>query len=90
MKDRTAIGAGPNITDIGSAELVGAQPGEQAGQNQRQVALGPVGAARGFVVGVHHLEQRGDRGWGRERGSVLAGLGRPTNGMGLAGISSAV
>ena len=77
MKDRTALGAPPDITDVGSAELVGAQPGEQAGQNQRQVTLGPVGAAGGLVVGLHHLEQRGDR-WLEERaGQRLGGRGPP-------------
>jgi len=40
--------------------------------------------------GYATIEQGADRRLGRERGSVFAALGRPTNGIGLARISSAV
>jgi hypothetical protein len=61
VKDRTATGAGANITDIGPAQLIGAQPREQTGQDQRQVSFAPVGTALGLPVTVNCLEQRGDR-----------------------------
>src|ERR1700750_1762356 len=77
MKDRTAIGAPPDITDVGSAEFVGAQPGEQAGQHQRQVTLGPVGAPGGLVVGLQQPAQRRARGLGDGAGQPLVGLGPP-------------
>jgi hypothetical protein len=76
VDDRAAIG-GADVTDIGSAQLVGAQPGKQAGQHQRQVPFGPVGAARGLVVAVHRLEQRGDRGLGEGAGQRVGRLGAP-------------
>ena len=85
MNDSTALGAPPDITDVGSAELVGAQPGEQAGQHQRQVTLGPVGAPRGLVVGLHHLEQRGDRRLGQGAGDRFGGLGPPDERHGIGG-----
>ena len=90
MKDRTATGAGANITDIGPAQLIGAQPREHTGQDQRQVSFAPVGTALGLPVTVSCLEQRGDRPLGEGSRGVLAAFGRPTNDIGLAGISSAV
>ena len=90
MKDRTAIGGRADITDIGAAQLLGAQAGEQTGQDQRQVPFGSVGPPLGLVVGLNRLEQSGDRGLGQGAGRVLAALGRPTNGIGLAPMSSLV
>jgi hypothetical protein len=61
--DSTATGGRTDITNIRFAQFVCARPGEQTGQNQRQVSFGPVGAARGLPVAVNRLEQRADCRW---------------------------
>jgi hypothetical protein len=58
VQDRTAIGGGAEVTDIGPAELVGPQAGELTGQNQGQVSFRPVCAALQLPVAVTSLDGR--------------------------------
>ena len=73
------------MPDVGAAELLGAQPGQQRGEDQRQVALVPVAARRrARAASVQCLDQRTHAEWGITRGRVRAALRRPTSGIGLA------
>jgi hypothetical protein len=51
MDDTTPIG-GADVADIGADELVSSQSGQDRGQDNDLVALGPVGAALRSAVGV--------------------------------------
>jgi hypothetical protein len=64
VDNRTVTGGRADIPDVGSAQFVCAQPGEQAGQNQRRSRPGQSVLA----VAVNRLEQRGDRGLGKGAG----------------------
>lgn len=61
----------------GFAQFVEPQAREQTGQDEHQVAFGPVGSPRRLLVAVNRLEQGTDRGPGQGAGEGLGRLGTP-------------
>ena len=45
MDDGAVVGAA-NVTDIGAQQFIGAQPGQQAGEDQGAIPLEPIAAPR--------------------------------------------
>ena len=89
LQDRTDGGLA-DIGDVGAHQFIGAQTGRQGGQDQRAVPFDPVTGAVWFGIEVQGAQQGGQAPLGSALGSVLAVLGRPISGIGLAPISSAV
>ena len=84
------IVATAKVTDVGAQQFIGAQPGQQRGKDQGAVALHPVVAPPRLRVGAEGGQEGGHESVSSAFGSVLASLGRPTNGIGLDAINSAV
>ena len=51
VDDGAVVGAA-KVTDVGAQQFIGAQPGQQRGQDQGAVALHPVGAPPRLRVGI--------------------------------------
>ena len=83
VADGAVVGAA-KVTDVGALQFIGAQPGQQRGEDQAAVALPPVVAPPRLRVGL----EGGDQSVGSALGSVLPSLGRPTICIGLDAISS--
>jgi hypothetical protein len=63
VQDTTVVGA-PNVADVGAEELVGPETGQQRGEDDGPVTLGPVAVACGSAVDVDCSDQIGDGlGW---------------------------
>ena len=89
VDDGAVVGAA-KVTDVGAQQFIGAQPGQQGGEDQGAVAFDPVGAPLRIWSALRASRRAATESAGNALGSVLASLGRPTIGMGLAAISSAV
>lgn len=90
VNDRGAVVGGADVTDVCLTEFLGAQSGQQRGEDDREIPFGPVGSAFRVAVLCNGLQQYFDGGAGRALGRLLASLGRPTNCMGLAASCSPV
>ena len=84
--DDGAAVAAAEVTGVGAHRFIGAEPGQQRGQDHGAVALHPVAAPPRLRSALRAATESGCSALG----SILASLGRPTIGMGLAAISSAV
>ena len=83
--DHGPVVGAANVTDVGAQQIIGAQPGQQRGQDQGAVALHPVGAPPRLRVGVE-----GGHRIGRQcLGQCLGEFGPADHRHGLAAISSA-
>ena len=60
MDDGAVVGAA-KVTDVGAHQFIGAQPGQQRGQDQGAIALHPVGAPPRRRVGAERGQQGGHR-----------------------------
>ncbi len=70
MDDCSAVVGRADVADIGPAELLGAQPGQQHSEDDREIALCPVGLPFGVAVLRYGLEQRLDSGPGEGLGQL--------------------
>ncbi len=64
VDNRSAVIGGADISDVGLAEFLGAQPGQQCGQYDREIPLSPVSLAVGIAVLRDGFQQRFDAGAG--------------------------
>jgi hypothetical protein len=88
--DHSAVIGGLNVAHVGAQQFIGAQAGKQRRQDERAVTFDPVAAPPGLRLRVQDCQQ-GCHGIGwSPLGSVLASLGRPTNGIALAATSPEV
>ncbi len=87
LDDGAVVGAA-DVADVGAHQVVGAQPASSPVMMRR----GPPSQSvdRGRCGSVDAAASRAVTDWGEGFGSDLGCLGRPTIGIGLAGISSAV
>jgi hypothetical protein len=58
--DDAAVGGGADVADVGADHLIGTQPGQQPGQQQRAVTLDTVASAPRRRVVVEDGEQLAD------------------------------
>ena len=89
MDDGPVVGAS-KVTDVGAQQFIGAQPGQQRGEDEGAVAFDPVAARRGSGSELRAARSAATESAGSAFGSVFASFGRPTSGIGLAAISSEV
>ena len=85
VDDGAVVGAA-EVTDVGAHQFLGAQPSQEAGEDQGAVAFDPVVASPRPRVGMRAPSRAATASAGSALGSVLASLGRPTIGIGLAAI----
>jgi hypothetical protein len=64
MDNRSAVIGGADISDVGLAEFLGAQAGQQCGQYDREITVSPIGLALRVAVLCHGFKQRFDGGAG--------------------------
>jgi hypothetical protein len=92
VDDGTVVAAA-KVTDVGAQQVVGAQSGKQCGEDEGAVAFDPVAASLrrcGCGSAFRVARSAATDPVGSAFGSVLGSLGQPTNGIGLAAISSEV
>jgi hypothetical protein len=87
--DHRAVGGTPEVADVAVDEFLRTQAGEKRGQDDRPITFGPVAAALLLVV-YSAATSSPTALWCNAFGRVFVVLGRPTWGLGLAGMSSAV